>query len=412
MGIVASNMAMSRRSRIIGLVLSSVVALQVMVMGSTEQSLQGTLSTTPCSSRTASNCSLPGDSPDSWPCHDALKHCLPAPALLGGCSCQAEPIPICGSGVCQAGENCGNCLADCPCSAGQACNAGTCQTGGGGGGTQCLKPFFGSCPSGWIFLPTTLSPPTGVCLAPTSQTCTPSTSGGCGQAHCLAGFCPAPAACPLGQACISGTCQPPPGCTNNGTCTSPPETCACLDCLGSQANCPAGMVCTAGLGGSLTCEVAPGCTNDGTCAASETCACADCDGLHLPCGAANQVCHLSVCTLIPPGCNNLNGTCDPGEQCNCLQCAGPPLCGTGCIGSTVPCPPGQRCAGPSGTTCWTSAGACNGNTTCDPGEGCTCAGCNGQQASCLAGQICNAGVCQSTCGDGTCTAAELNGPPL
>mgnify|MGYP000737022725 CR=1 FL=1 len=35
--------------------------------------------------------------------------------------------PYCGNGVCEAGENCGNCPQDCSCPQGYICKAGKCQ---------------------------------------------------------------------------------------------------------------------------------------------------------------------------------------------------------------------------------------------------------------------------------------------
>ena len=168
----------------------------------------------------------------------------------------------CGNGVCGAGENCGNCPADCKCGALEQCNGGVCQTYCGNGvcdGTETTATCPGDCP------PATCNN-NGICGDISAETCA---------------TCPGDCQCGVLEQCNGGVCQTYCG---NGVCDGT-ENCG---------NCAADCGCT----GATRCEVGscvPYCGN-GICGDS---AGEDCNGCVADCGCtAPQVCESNgLCTI-------------------------------------------------------------------------------------------------------------------
>lgn len=205
---------------------------------------------------------------------------------------------------CEVGENCGNCLADCPCQEGMKCESGECVSALCGNG-QCDEVLGEKC---------------GSCLAdcpcPEDRKC--GQSGACVYLTCgdekgecdpwedctCVEDCP----CPSSAKCKDGVCVYAE--CGDGECW-PVEN--CRDCL-ADCPCPAGKRCNED--GSC---VAPEC-GDEICEADENCAncVADC-----PC-PEGKTCEAGECVFDqPPTCPN--GTCEEWEHCgNCpSDCACP-----------------------------------------------------------------------------------------
>jgi hypothetical protein len=184
-----------------------------------------------------------------------------------GGTCRA----VCGDGLCALGmEDCGVCLADCPCPSGHVCFMRGC----------CVPSCAGA----------------------------PCSSDGCG------GTC---GGCPMGEACSGGSCQPVCG---DGYCFPGLEDCGTC---GSDCTCPGGMVCfnraccapncagrmcgSDGCGGSCgSCPAGQACDTTGTCGCgSLTCGATCCGTTACGCSCSNPdlCCYGTACTRIPDcGC--------------------------------------------------------------------------------------------------------------
>ncbi len=114
--------------------------------------------------------------------------------------CPIEVVEDCGDGTCGAGENCGNCEADCGCEAGFVCEAG-----------ECIEEVVDPCGDG---------------------TCAE-------DENCAT--CEADCACADGAECVEGVCE--------ATCTPACDGKVCGDdgCNGSCGTCGEGEECVEGL---------------------------------------------------------------------------------------------------------------------------------------------------------------------
>ena len=307
--------------------------------------------------------------------------------------------PVCPTGVCEPGENCQTCPADCPCNAGigELC----C-------GTSCGIPFCNSQndPLCNDFIPCTTdscSNP-GTCSAACSNilmTSCSMTSDGC----CPAGCTPANDA-----DCV---------CNNNGTC----------DTGETYLNCPADCCeadCTAKYDNTChgECRTYAGCSNFITACngqAGSTATCADgfttatcCSGTPTSCGTDSTGCSPDYCDPSDPlhqkicktsGCNipcadGVCTTCFPNCQTNCETCIREPVyCDPAetwckdsttectdnwlvqCIGSCVSGSP-DYCSSPTDYACCHTWGIVNPPPSC---------------------HTCPTGVCSPLTGHGFCT---------
>lgn len=261
--------------------------------------------------------------------------------------------------------NCGACGTVCP--EGQVCSGGTCQIECGPRYTSCMV--------------------------------TPSRDGGVGRSDATAGpsvrcadlrsddqHCGAcNNACPLGHACINGTCEL--------RCPSGQTICGsrCADLMTSQSDCGTcgnactglqrcvngrcmGMACPAG---TMNCS--------GTCAdlATSTAHCGMC-GNACP---APQFCRGGRCVLeCPTGRNACEGRCVDlqTDRTNCGMCGNA-------------CPPGQVCQmGTCRLVCPMGTIACMGRCVDPSSDRLNCGACG---TTCGAGQLCNGGSCAPRCAD-------------
>ena len=220
-----------------------------------------------------------GDCDDGLYCNgvetcDPALDCQPGTSPCGGGACdEAADVctSVCDDGVCDFGEDCFSCAADCPSFdlPGAACGNGLCEAGDGEDCVSCPQDCNGvqnGKPSGRFCCGFGGQKPAGCgdarCTADGfSCTETPQGSGGstcCGDLACDSpedGF-----NCPL-------DCGPPPAC-GDGACDPREDPCSCpADCgspLASEAN-----LCTDGV--------------DNDCDLAVDCADADCDGIDPAC---------------------------------------------------------------------------------------------------------------------------------
>jgi hypothetical protein len=304
-------------------------------------------------------------------------------------TCEGGTVPVCGDGMCKAGETCETCPADCgPCGSTGAC----CEVHES---TGCDKPMVQGCVCqqdayccqvAWD----------ETCVAEvvdlgcgTCGTCVPDCNGkDCGGDGC-GGSC---GACPADESCQEGQCVG--GCTPN--CTN--KFCGDDGCGGTCGDCPPGRECKDG-------DCVPACLPDCT---GKQCGSDGCGG---------------TCGSCPPGffCEDghCNDECTPsctGKECgpdgcggSCGQCPGGFFCQQGkCDIQCTPDCNGKQC-GDDG--CGGSCGSCPPEYSCDPHghckQGCTpsCSGkqcgddgCGGSCGACPGGQTCNAtGHCVEGC---------------
>ncbi|NOZ80169.1 MAG: hypothetical protein GXP63_00730 [DPANN group archaeon] len=293
--------------------------------------------------------------------------------------------------VCDPGENCE--CSDCygkqdTCAAGHLCDADTekCELIG--------------CPEGTTLCPGNVckTPPCGEPLCDNDNSCEPGENCECsdcygwhdscdvglicdpdGAGNCTYPRCPADTyLCPDGV--CRANCNPEPECNNNSKCDwFLGETCNCADCFNQTDHCDTGEICLSDTGlcgyegcpdGTHLCDDGQclavctnetSCDNDGTCNTGESCLCADCygepdtclDGLICDPAGGGQCTNTTLCdiglTLCDDGscketCDShflcdYNGTCDPGEGCECSDC----LDNTdSCVGSSVCGQPGEE----------------------------------------------------------------------
>jgi hypothetical protein len=228
------------------------------------------------------------------------------------------------------------------CPSGQQCDAGACS------GCNAMSCSGGCCTGSTCSTPTALRCGIngGVC-----SVCDTRLADGCDGGSCR---CGAAAPCATGQRCAGGQCvcdstTCPNGCCSGATCTTP--------ALGA---------CGIDGGACATCNTV---TSD-SCRANGQCGC----GNAAPC-QGNQQCVSGACRCTPTSC--------PNGCCSGDTCIAPPVvaaCGIG----------GGMCS-----TCDAQR-----SNSCDAGQ-CGC----GAGAACVAGQVCNGGICvcnPSSCPTGCC----------
>jgi len=293
--------------------------------------------------------------------------CPPGLQCTKSGQCQ-QPGPVCGNKMCESGENCLTCPADCGQCSGDCCSSHGSVGCSDPGVTQCvcaMDPFC--CQSMWD----------GLCVEEAKQCgaqcgCVPSCAGkACGNDGC-GGQC---GACPPNAVCTNFQCVPfcTPQCmTANGQ----PKECGPDGCGGQCGTCAVGEQCNS----QGQCVCVPNCVNK-------------------QCG--------------PDGCGGSCGTCQGWQQCTASgQCKiVTPLCGDGNCMQFI----GEDC-----DSCPVDCGACCGNGKCDPGYGETCANCSMDCGNCCGNGFCDAqlgetcticpqdcGPCPAKCGDQLCEADKL-----
>ena len=284
-------------------------------------------------------------------------------------------VPWCGDGVCDDGEDCASCAADCGCGCGETCASDGCvftaceglQCGADGCGGSC-----GDCPEHYTC-------EAGACVfVPWCG------DGTCGDDEDCAS-CASDCGCGCGETCAAAGCVF--------------TACDGLDCGGdgcggSCGECPEHHGCEAG-----ACVYVPWC-GDGTCDAGEDCGgCADDCGCG--CGELCQVggCVFTACDDLEcggDGCGGSCGACPEHHACVEGLCVYLSYCGDGT------CDGDEDCA-----SCAEDCGACCGDGSCDAAQGEDCTTC-AADCGCGCGEVCEAGGCVFTaceglaCGDDGC----------
>ncbi|MCB9553584.1 MAG: chitobiase/beta-hexosaminidase C-terminal domain-containing protein [Myxococcales bacterium] len=301
--------------------------------------------------------------------------------------CVAPPAS-CGDEVCQPGETCLDCPADCGfccgnlrCSPEHGEDCATCPVDCGCGPDERCDIGARAC--------------NPACLADCDdRICGDDGCGGaCGV--CVDGACDA-----------DGRCGPPPAACGDGTC-DPGE-----DCGTCPADCGA-------------------CCGDGRCRGGESCATcpADCacpegDVCDIPAracvpAACEPACQGRICG--PDGCGGTCGACDPGELCDpdrgrcalpCApQCNGRDCGDDGCGGTCGACDDGDVCT--DGRCAPPCAPQCEGRSCGDDGCGGTCGACGDGlciDGACIGGFRCDCAPTER-CIAGRCRpAADACGP--
>ena len=331
----------------------------------------------------------------------------------------------CGNGICESGENCGNCLADCSCPSGEICCSGSCTTPPCSLNSDCND--YNSCT-------TDICNSAGTCSASCSNTqivscinndgCCPSgcnsindndCSVNCGNGICESGEncgnCLVDCPCPSGEICCSGSCTTPPCslnsdcndynscttdiCNSAGTCSASCSNTQIVSCINNDGCCPSGCNSINDNDCSVNC-------GNGICESGENCGncLVDC-----PC-PSGEICCSGSCTTPPcslnSDCNDYNSCttdiCNSAGTCS-ASCSNNPI--TSCINNDGCCPSG--CDSINDNDCSVDCG----NGVCDSGENCdNCLA----DCPCLSGQSCISGNCTTTCtnecspsGTKTCT---------
>jgi len=257
--------------------------------------------------------------------------------------CAGKPV-TCGDGTCdQSVENCGNCIADCPCGEKQYCKNGQCVTAVCGNG-QCEPPIedCGSC------VPD--------CGCKVTETCEKGACVSCSDFCKTKGY---QCGKPTGTPCNCGDCPPGQACDGfyhcYGTAICGNHVCEtgedCSSCE-TDCGCPKGRKCVSG-----QCEdCGPICEKAGMeCGFYEGCDCGSC----------------SVCYK----CNQ--GHCVPKCDCVCWQKECGEVDGCQCGNNQGGCPAGQECVG---YKCLVGCDTlCNG-VECGWQQDCICAFCSGCDA--------------------------------
>ena len=204
------------------------------------------------------------------------------------CSKDCKPTtPVCGNGMCEAGETTANCLKDCPASGGDSSCVGKC----GSKATTCY------CDDACTKAGDCCTDYKAVCGG---TTCTPKCTATtvCGTADGCNGTCPG--TCTAGLVCNSQkVCVPNTAKCGNGVCEAGENT----------TSCPADCKTAAGSCSGLCGKASSGCYCDTQCKSSNDC-CADYDKF---CGSTSTACP--------------NGKCEAGETeascpADCKMCAG------------------------------------------------------------------------------------------
>jgi hypothetical protein len=330
------------------------------------------------------------------------------------CTADADCAP---PGVCSAGS-CGLKPDGAVCSDGGECTSSLCvegiccKTACGGSCRSCaLAGSLGTCAP----VAAGSRDPSGQCRDQGAASCASNGfcdgAGGC-QLYEAGTQCAAPA-CPIGMtiATLARACDGAGACKAATTQSCTPYTCngtACRAACAADADCVAGMVCTAGSCGKKRlgqiCGASSECDSgncvEGVCCGAPTCGtCASCNvvgsaGTCAPVPAGGMEPH-GGCPFTPP-CG-FNGTCDGSGACRSMAA------GTACGVAS--------CTGSSGTPVGScdGAGACRQTpTSCAPYV-CGTAACKttcASNADCVVGYTCQGYSCTNLKPNGTaCTAA-------
>jgi hypothetical protein len=310
------------------------------------------------------------NAPDDEKCDDGEYCTKDICTPLDGC--KVEPVP----GDCEDGDK---------CTAGDACAAGKCESGGlidCDDGNPCT---LDACEpdEGCIAIPTN-----DEILCDDGNPCTP-------VDQCKDGQCVGSGGCDDGNPCTDDTCEPATGCvfTNDDTNTCADEdvcdgeeTCSAGQCVaGNAPTCDDGKLCT-----DDTCEPATGCVfaND------DTNDCHDADLCNGEESCAAGLCEAGVALVCDDGKPCTDDTCEPATGCvfanddtnDCHDadlCNGEEACVAGsCMpGMPLECPPDaldctvDECLPASGCAYTPDNAACeDGNpdtvNVCDPVAGC------------------------------------------
>ena len=206
-------------------------------------------------------------------CGSSCGDCTGAQVCDGAGRCGDRPV-ACGDGVCDLTEDCGTCVDDCACRAGERCQDNACVEvcvpdcnrricGDDGCGGTC-----GDCPADQV------CDGAGRCIGVPDD---------CGDQACNngedCGTCPADCACEGGELCRRGVCEAEPSC-GDGICNVGED---CVSCL---ADCP--------------CAAREACSRN-----RRECVCVpDCEGR--ACG--------------PDGCGGVCGECGNQQACDNGRC--------------------------------------------------------------------------------------------
>jgi hypothetical protein len=375
--------------------------------------------------------------------------CSPVPGTAPDCS--GQEVGPCTAAGCDPKKGCAlvakpdgsACDADGnPCTAGDACVAGSCKPGPAvtcDDGNPCTFDACGKAGCSHI-----------------------ATTGGCDDGNactakdtCKKGVCTGTAiACDNDDGpCATSLCDPKTGecsesaapsgsgCDDKNPCTTK-DLCQGKECVGSGSlACDDGNPCTAdSCDAKKGCVHPPGeggCDDGNACTKNDSCSGGKCLGGASVCGCKSQSdCDAQqsaepclgamVCNLVanPPACvpkPGAAGFCADGGPCTTVQCSGG-KCTTSPKANGAPCDDGSACSG--GDQC--QGGKCSGSAvSCDDGNPCTADGCSlaagvaqcqhapiagpcSDGNPCSAGDACSAGSCVAgapkECGDSSsCT---------
>jgi len=333
-----------------------------------------------------------------WLSEDYIKKYVLQAAIVRTVLLPGESVVSCGDGVCSSGENCEDCLADCPCLPTQDCVLGQCVTSQQGCGddkcngseTKCSCPGdCGAC--------------TGCCSGTSCKSGTSNSACGKKGATCQA--------CTGGDLCSSGYCGAECG---DGECNGSETQCSCSADCGACTGCCNGSTCKSGTSSSA-------CGKNGS--ACQTCAGGDlCKGGYCGADCGDAKCNGSetLCSC-PVDCGSCSGCCS-GSKCEtggsisacgkngaaCQTCLDGDLCSSGYC--SAGCDDGLCNGTETKCSCPADCGACSGccsDSTCMTGASNSACGKNGAACqTCLDGDLCSSGFCGTDCGDGQCNGAE------
>jgi Cys-rich repeat protein len=293
---------------------------------------------------------------------------------IGGARCTLANGGTCATGACNANGNCASpqACATAANSCGQtiggtrctSVNGGTCATGTCSVNGNCLSgpracsPGCNSqkpCSSGQSCR--MLSATQGICLPSSSfcqdvSTCSAGTNAACRDGLCSPyPDCASDANCPAGQVCTNGACSP--GCNAQKPCSSG-QSCRMLSatqgiCLPSSLFCQDVSTCSAGNNAACRdglCSPYPSCSSDASCPAGQLCTNGSCSpgcNAQKPCSSA-QACRMlsatqGICLPSSSFCQDVS-TCSAGNNAACRDglCSPYPPCS-----SDDNCPAGQVC---------------------------------------------------------------------
>jgi hypothetical protein len=385
-----------------------------------------------CTGGAAPDCSGAGDQCNSASCDPAGSegNCDTLTPINEGLACNDGDVCLIGE-TCQSGVCTGGGAPDCS-SAGDQCNAASCDASGAEGNCDTLTPINEglSCDDGDVCLigETCQS---GVCTGSAAPDCS-GAGDQCDDASCdpagLEGNCDVwtPVTdgtscddgdvCNVGETCQSGVCSggTAPDCSGAG---DQCNTASC-DAGGLEGNCDTLTPINEGLP----------CDDSDVCLIGETCQSGVCAGGAAPdCSGASDQCNAASCD--PAGAEGncdtwtpvSNGTsCDDGDVCNvgetcqagvCVGGAAPNCSGAGDQCNTASCDPVGAEGNCDTWTPVTDGTACDDGAACNVGETCqsgVCAGGSPQDCS-GAGDQCNNAACDPAGAEGNCdTLTPIN----